>query len=446
MKTTPLTRGTIIGYGLPGLVTAIPIIPIAIVLPSYYAVELGVGLTVTGIALGVARLFDFFSDLIVGLIIDRYQWRRFAEPLRFKPWLALGALAAAIAMYMLAHPNQVVTSLYLGIWSSVLFMGWTLMMVPYTAWGAVLSNDPHARSQLTIAREVAGLIGMLIALSAPLLISENANPLNVMFWLSLILGLPALSYTLIKVPEQYATGSEDGIPQSASPAVKTSDVLDLLRFRPFRSTLGCWFLNSLANGLPAVLFPIVVQQYLKFDERELFILLFVYFGSGICASPIWLYLAKRAGKVPAWRVAIGFNILAFLFVLTIDPTTSGIFSPSLFYLICALTGVTLSADLALPPSIQADVMAQDRAENNRHRIATAFALWSMTSKLALGLAVMVGFVSLGMNVDELSEMTGREERYLLLLYVCLPCFLKANVLYWLGQTRLAHNAVTLKRR
>ena len=57
-----MSRKTVVGYGLPGFVTAIPVIPIAILLPSFYATELGLGLTLTGLALGLARLIDFFRQ------------------------------------------------------------------------------------------------------------------------------------------------------------------------------------------------------------------------------------------------------------------------------------------------------------------------------------------------------------------------------------------------
>ena len=43
-----MSRKNVIGYGLPGFVTAIPIIPIAILLPSFYTSELGLGFTLTG--------------------------------------------------------------------------------------------------------------------------------------------------------------------------------------------------------------------------------------------------------------------------------------------------------------------------------------------------------------------------------------------------------------
>lgn len=441
-----LSTGIIFAYGLPGLIAAIPIIPIAILLPSYYAVDLGLGFTLTGIALGFSRLLDFFSDILVGIGVDRFRWPgNGANTYQYKPWLILGSLIAALGLYMLANPNQIgenfAGALYLAFWSSVLLLGWTLLMVPYTAWGAELSSQRHERSKLTIARESAGLIGMLLALGAPALITQtDITPIALVFWLTVGLGVPILTYTLVKVPE---SGSGKNLQVSTQTRLK--DIAELLKYRPFRFTLSCWFLNSLANGVPAVLFPIVAQKYLLFDDQELFFLLFLYFGAGVAMAPLWLKLAERWGKIASWRIAIFFNVLVFSSVLLIEPSSSGLFSSNLFYWICTLSGMSLSADMALPASLQADVMENDRKLHNKLRTGTAFALWSMATKLALAAAILIGFVSLGLDSGTDTSMavatSGVDQQVeqvpstvlLLALYVCLPIALKLIVLRLLGK-------------
>ena len=438
MTTMPRTRGMprqlVFAYGLPGFVAAIPIIPIAILLPTYYAQELGLGFTVTGIALGLARFIDFLSDVFVGLAVDRFAWQRKASvALRYKPWLFIGGCIAGLALYALSHPGQVddsiVGGLYLGAWSCVLFLGWTFLMVPYLSWGAVLAHDRHDRSRLTVARETAGLIGMLTALSAPVLVlSAEVSPLVIITWIAIICGTPLLGYCLYRVPESL---SHEAL--SDDNKIRFRDLRELLGFEPFRATLGCWALNSFANGLAAVLFPIVVQQYLKFDERALFVLLFLYFAAGVAAAPLWLKLARKRGKLAAWRFSIVLNVIVFAAVLLIDPESHGLFSPALFYVISALSGLSLAADMALPASIQADVMEHDRKQHHKQRTATAFALWSMATKLALAGAVFIGFVTLGSSGEQF-DRNDPSARYLLLgLYVMLPIITKVFVLRLLGK-------------
>ena len=427
-----MSRRLVIAYGLPGFVASVPIIPIAILLPSYYAQDLGVGFTLTGIALGVARLLDFFTDIVIGLAVDRFAWqRRGKSTLRYKPWLLIGALVAAVGLYALSHPDGLAdarrTSIYLGIWSCVLFLGWTCLMVPYLSWGAILAHDQHDRSRLTIARETAGLFGMLTTLTAPLLIlNSDISPLVIITWITLAAGVPLIAACLLQVPDSVAAH-----PLPTPAKITSRDLLELIKFKPYRTTLVCWGLNSFANGLPAVLFPIVVQKYFMFGERPLFILLFVYFAAGILAAPLWLKMAKRFGKVFSWQTSIVLNVCVFTLVLALDPAGDGLFSRELFYWICAFSGFSLAADMALPASIQADVMEYDRTAHGKQRTATAFALWSMATKLALAAAVLVGFLSLGSSGEQFNAQESSARYLLLFLYVVVPVTTKFGVIYLL---------------
>lgn len=433
-----MSRRLVIAYGLPGFVAAIPVIPIAILLPSYYAQDLGVGLTITGIALGLSRLVDFLTDLVIGLAVDRFQWRHGnLQSLRFKPWIVLGAIIAGIGLYALSHPpsqhSNNALGVYLGVWSCVLFLGWTCLMVPYLSWGAILANDIHDRSRLTVARETAGLCGMLVALSAPLLIIDSdLTPLALITWVTIGAGIPLIGLCLTRVPDLGKNDTSD-----AKTKINIGDIRELLRFKPYRQTLVCWALNSFANGLPAVLFPIVAQQYLMFDQKSVFILLFIYFGAGVIAAPFWLRAAEYLGKVSSWQASIALNVLVFAMVLLINPAAEGFFSPAFFYWICAFSGLSLAADMALPASIQADVMGYDRERHGKQRTSTAFALWSMATKLALAAAVLVGFLTLGGSGEQFNGNDADSRNLLLSLYVIVPVLTKFGVLVLLAHLKKA---------
>jgi Na+/melibiose symporter-like transporter len=59
--------------------------------------------------------------------------------------------------------------------------------------------------------------------------------------------------------------------------------------------------------------------------------------------------------------------------------------------ICCLSGLALGADMALPASIQADVVDLDWLESGQQRTGLFFAVWSMATKLSLALAVGIAF-------------------------------------------------------
>ncbi len=411
----------VFGYGLPGLIAALPVIPVAVLLPSWYASDLGLGFLLTGLVLGAARIIDLASDLLVGTIADRIDWYGY----RYKPLVLAGALIAGAGLVALALPPAPVTTMWLGLGSIVLFTGWTLMMVPYTAWGAELSHDHHERSRLTASREAAGLCGMLIAITLPLLAATlpgaaDVAPLLALSVAAIAFGVPAMIGFALLVPEPAVRANHERF--------SVSDIGDLWRLREFRRTLTCWFVNGIANGLPAVLFPIVVQDYFALDDSDLYGLLVCYFGAAVVAMPLWLTLARRYGKVRAWKVAIAFNVLVFAQVLWLDQSTA-----VWFIGICIASGMTLGADLALPPSLQADILERDRQHSGRRRTATAFALWSMATKLALAVAIVAAFAGLGLSGRGAAAGSPPDPAVLLCLYVVLPVALKCAVIVLLGR-------------
>ncbi len=431
MNSREVPMRTVLAYGLPGFAAALPTIPTAILLPTWYARDLGLGFVLTGVVLALARLFDFISDPIVGVLVDRIGWRG----LHYKFWTVIGAALAAPGLLVLAFPPEPANALALGIGAVLLFTGWTAFMIPYTAWGAELSRDRHTRSLITASREVSGLIGMLIALMVPAwLVSrfgDQAPPdLEVLTGVAFVVGVPAFFVLLRWVPEPMR--------REVHAVASWRDLITLLQFDEYRKTLICWFLNGIANGLPAVLFPLVVSDFLHLAEEQFYLLLGVYFASAIAVMPGWLKLAQHHGKSIAWSLAIAVNIVVFVQVLWLSPETA-----SWFFAICLLSGATLGADLALPPSIQADVMESDRTRTGLQRTATAFALWSMATKLALAIAVALAFVVGGMGQSGSDGVMGSGR--LLSLYVIVPVLLKGAVLIRLRRGSLSVEPEAMKQ-
>lgn len=415
MSSGRLPPGILVAYSLPGLVAALPVLPVAILLPNWYARDLGLGFAVTGTVLALARIVDFCADPLIGILTDRFAWRG----QRYKPWLSLGAVLAASGLMLLALPPKPPSAPALAVAASLLFIGWSLFTIPYTAWGADLSSDPQERTRIATGRELAGLLGTLLALLAPLLITGlDIAPVALLCVTAIVLGVPVVLGLVRVVPE----------PARHAPSWSgLADLTDLARAPLVGRTLVCWFLNSLANGLPAVLFPIVVSDWLRLADDAVYLLLLAYFGAAVVCAPLWSRLAASIGKVGAWRMAIACSALVFSQTLWLEAGQMGG-----FVLICLLSGATLGADLALPAALQGDLLAQERERAGRHRTATAFALWTMASKLALALAVGAAFA--------IAEFASGEDGVswygLAIGYVVMPVILKLGVYRALGTLQL----------
>ena len=414
----------LIVYALPAFVVALPTIPVYIHLPSLYGVQLGVGLATTGYVLLAARLFDTVTDPLVGFLCDRWT----ILGLQRKPWIAAGAAVSGFGLYQILNPSDGVTGVYLLIWLLVLYAGWTMIAVPYLAWGAELSSDYNERTRITAWRESYGLLGIigagvLVAVTASLGWSESES-IGAIAWAAIALGIIVIPLLLRIVPEQAINSAPE---PSAADKRLLDDLRALARNKVFLRLVITWFLNGVANGIPAALFFIYLEHGLgaASDIRPLFVL--TYFVAAIAFVPFWFRLSTRLGKHRAWCFGMIAACIAFVSVPWIE---SGQFI--LFGLVCIVTGAALGADLALPPALQADVTDYAAYRFGHAQTGLQFALWGMSTKLAL--AAAVGLALPGLEYAGFDpEVSGGDGRCaLLVIYALIPVVLKmiAVMLVW----------------
>lgn len=414
-----LTRRTLALYAFPAFAVAVPTIPIYVFLPTFYAETMGLGLAATGLALLVARAFDVVTDPLVGIASDRLRLRWG----RRKPWIAVGAVVGAVSLYQLLSPPEGVGTVYLAAWAVALYVGWTLVSVPYNAWGAELSGDYHERSRITGAREAVIVVGILSASFVPAVAAAadwtEAEGLEAIAWLTIAAGAPAFALLLARVPEPPAA------PLRRPPAgERWRAVAEIASNRPFLRLLGAWFVNGLANGLPAVLFPLYLQHGLEADRVEQGMLIATYFLAAVLAIPLWLRLSRRYGKHRTWCAAMIVACAAFVWVPLLEPGAIGA-----FLVICIVTGASLGADLALPPAMQADVIDLDRLRSGKARAGVFFALWGVATKAAAACAVGFAFPALELFGFRAGADNAPEALFALaMIYAALPCVLKAGAI------------------
>lgn len=421
MSTRPNLSGLqIFAYGLPGLPLAAVYLPLVVFLPTFYSRDLGLELAVVGGVLLLARLWDVVTDPIIGGLSDRFD-SRFG---RRRPWLLIGAPVLALSIYALFIPTAPVGGGYLLVWAMVLYLAWTAITLPYQAWGAELSDEYHGRSRLTAARETCVLLGTLLTLALPMILSisvieAGAGVMNAIAWVTIGLLPITIGIALAVVPD-----SRVGL---RAPVGFRQGLRVMAANRPFRRLLLAWLVNGAANGFPATLFILFVTHGLGLPDKA-GLLLFVYFLAGVAGVPVWLLISYRLGKHRTWALAMLWASLAFVWVPLL-----GVGDFWAFLAISILSGLALGADLSLPSSIQADVIDVDALQTGTRRSGIYFALWGMATKLSLALAVGIAFPLLGLvgfSTDGGNEPMALT--VLALLYGLVPVGLKliATAIVW----------------
>jgi len=305
-------------------------LPVYILVPQVYADTLGLGLGTVGIVLLIARIFDMLTDPVAGWLSDQYP----IKGRHRRPWILVGMVITAVGAWGVLSPfTDMVSPLYLGVASVILYAGWTLINIPLYALGTELSGHEQGRRRLAAWREIMVLLGTVLTLL--IVGSFSQEPLVAMTWVkyfTLSVGFAGL-VLLWRLPKPIAS-------RSPKKELRINDYFSVFKNKDFRHLLSAYIINGLANGLPATTFLLFVQQVIKAPEYQGYFLL-IYFVAGLLAAPIWVKLAnKYSHPARIWCIAM---IWACSIFMLVGFTSEG--TIWLYGLICIGSGLSLGADM-----------------------------------------------------------------------------------------------------
>ncbi len=395
-----------LAYGLMGFPLAFAALPLYVILPNHYAREFGVPLATLGAVLLGARLFDAFIDPALGRLTDRLFARSTAAV------LALGAAAAlvlAIGFALLFFP-LVSEPASLVIWATAMLMltyaGYSALSVAHQSWAAMLGGNEAQRSRIVAWREGLGLLGVVTASVLPVLLGLPVT--TAVFLVALVLGWWGWQRSIRPVtvmPHEV----------SATPAAPTS-VWQPFRQASFRRLLAVFMLNGIASAIPATLVLFFIQDKLAAPASFEPLFLGSYFLCAALSIPLWLAIVKRIGLARSWLVGMLLAMSVFVWASQV-----GDGEMLAFALICALSGVALGADLALPSALLAGVIQAQASPTT----GAYFGWWSFATKLNLALAAGLALPLLDLFGYAPGVRDAAALNALVVAYCVLPCVLKA---------------------
>ncbi len=413
----PLPASRLLAYGFSALPLSTLAVGMFIILPTVYAESAGIAMAQLALVVPLTRLWDVITDPLVGWLSDRTR-TRFG---RRRPWVLIAWLPLSASIYALYVPPPGIGAFYLLGWSMVFFTSGTMLFMPYTVWGAELSDSYHQRSRVFAYRHVFAALGTLLAATLAWMARDagtdvvGAPALELIAWVGLAMLPVTLLVLFLKVPEP-ALPPPPAADRETRPGAWRRSVALLIANRPFRLVLVPYFLNGIANAFPATLFFFFVRHRLA-EPGATGMLLSAYFLAAIVGTPIWLTLSRSLGKHRAWCIAMLLAAAAFAFVPLVGPGEI-----VAFLAIIVVAGLTLGADLAMPGAMLADVVDQDTLNGGRRRAGIFFALWAMVAKVALALAVGISFSILARTGFDAYSTTNSPEALLTLaiLFGILP--------------------------
>jgi Na+/melibiose symporter-like transporter len=408
-----LSFAPLLSYGLFGLPLALVALPIYVFVPQFYAEHFGLSLTVVGTALLTARVLDAFLDPALGWWIDRKKgssgYGIFI--LVSLPFLAIGFIA-------LFHPPAAVGQRALAWFMGALllvYFGYSVATIAHQSWGAALTQAMSERARVTAMREGCGLIGVVLA--AGLSGWLGLDWLTVIFLTSIVASAGLL---LNRAPRpSFALPQHDGWVALIAP----------FRNVRFRWLFAVLLVNGIAASIPATLFLFFAKDKLQLASYSgLFLAL--YFIAAAASMPLWVTLAQHFGEARAWLLAMILSALVFVGAYGVAEGAIVTFSA-----ICICSGLTLGADLALPPALLAGVIAS--AGHSGQREGAYFGAWSWATKMNLALAAGISLPLLEWLGYMPGVVSNGGTHALAVGYALIPCGLKliAAAILWCAPLR-----------
>ena len=416
-------------YGLLGLPLAFAALPLYVVLPHYYASQLGLSLAMVGVLLMSVRLLDAVLEPLLGRFSD-WLYARQGHGLRAVLWVAgASAVLQVMGMAGLFFPaaRAQATPMALAVWLAIGLLltsvAHSQLVIAHQAWGVRLGGDALQRSRIVAWREGLGLVGVIAA--SALSVAWGFAAMLTAFALALAAGW----WVLWHAPRPPTP--------LALPSTRQAPAYPLwapLRSAAFRRLLAVFLCNGIASAIPAALMLFFAQDRLLATPPQIALLLVLYFVCGAVSMPLWLRSVRRFGLEYTWLAGMLLAVLCFGW-------TAGLGSGQVlaFAVICALTGVALGADLAVPGALLARLVEQQGAQGQHDGAYLGW--WNLATKLNLALAAGAALPLLQWSGYAPGSQDAQALAHLSWGYALLPCALKllaAALLYGLFIHRVEH--------
>lgn len=422
--TTPLPWRTRLQYGLGGILDQWGIFGTKSTANVVFNVVLGVSPATIGVVLAIARLWDAFSDPLMGSISDntRSRWGR------RKPFIVAGAILCGVTFPLVwsmpasfGPQGQFVWLLFTLL---AFYCAFTIFTVPYHAMAYELAPGYHEKTSLLAVRTfIAQTVSIAMAWTFPIVqsgwLGTPAQSVHALGWI--VGGVIMLSGLIpgLFVPVERAplASKQPALPLLQSLRLAASSrLLRLVLIIAVVSIFGLNMVNLLGNY--------VTIYYIYGGDARAAAPLVALSGSlwallSMALSPVVAWLSRRIGKRNAF-----IGLLGCAFVATISKWW--LYTPAHPYwqlgVIVLITPGTLALWL-ISESMVADVCQHDRLQTGRRTEGVYGAIYAWLLKGGIAIALLIANLILeitGFDVAKGAVQSPETLFWLRVLFAFLP--------------------------
>lgn len=376
----PVTLRHIILYGLGDIYGGGSFILISLLYYFFLTEEVGLSPVLAGLVVGVGKFWDGASDPFVGYLSDGTR-SRFG---RRRLYFLVGLLPVALTFYLLWVPVRLESPWLTAGWHAFAMLlfntVFSLIMVPYAALGAELSEDYQVRNRLTAVRMAFSLLSSALSGTLPdLLLKSAPTRAEGFMWIGAAFGL----LYMLPWPLVFLGTWEAPAPAAPPRRFRLREALvgmvSLLRSRSSRLHILMYICAYTAMDALLMLFP----YYLKWNLNRA--VQAQAMGSLMAAQvltiPVYTLLANRTGQATAFRVGLG----VFGVGVALSTRLEGSEPLGVLMATTALIGAGLSAAVMMPWAMFPSLVDVDELVTGQSRSGQYSAAMTLIRKLVQAL-------------------------------------------------------------
>jgi GPH family glycoside/pentoside/hexuronide:cation symporter len=443
-----------VGFGMGSMARIISVNSVNHLTMLIYNIGLGVNPVLLGIAQSVPRIWDGFTDPIVGSISDNSR-SRFGRRI---PFILIGGILLGIFFSLLwLAPRgwgQYALFAYFLIMSLLFYTAFTLVDVPHGALGYEMTNDYHERTRLFAYASFLGSIG---ALTIPWLyylanLSIFKDEVEGIRWVGIVMG----AFMIIATTICALVCKETKLKQ-----VKTQEKVK------FWQNVTMTFKNRTFVWLIGVIFLVTVGFYLVSGFNNYITIYYLYSGDKKAASvllgwcgTLWSVASLAGVFLMTWvatRIGKAKTVLVFLLIMAAGNLLKIVCYNRTYPWLVLIPTLMLSLGFlvlfSLVYAMIADICDEDELKTGKRREGSYHAVYGWWFKVGISGAYFVaGFLLKGTGFDAdlptQSESTLFWLRFWEIGLPSLMCLLSALLLskYPLTEKRVYEIKELLKQR
>ena len=381
-----LSLGTKLGFGVCDLGGNLFFTALGFWALKYLTDTVGIAAAVAGSVIMVGKLVDAVWDPLLGYLSDRTKSRWG----RRRPYILLGSIPLAFAMWWFFTNPHIQNPLLLAVWGASSFillnMVYSIVNIPYSALTPELTSDYHERSSLNGFRFMFAVVGTLLGAASvgPLLAAFGGGPgadksrgfsmMGAIFGAVMLVSAVITAVSVKEPTRPRETKPEEGL-------VKT--YLSVFKNKPFLIILFTYALNLIGltflQGVIAYYF-----SYIYGNEGLTTLAMAVLLVTAMVCIPISVSVSKRVGKKRTYQVC--FFVLAtaglILFFL------GHILGPWFFIGMMLYAGVGVGFGFVAPFSMLPDAIEYDAVRTGFRKEGAFYGMWLFTSKIGSAFAIL----------------------------------------------------------